>query len=232
MQCWRKVKDSISFQFFMDLCNVKLSSGSDLFPADVLEKAVEKSSKILHDEAIQKVVSCDKFASKRKKLDFSQPSRQQQQPKSSSGSSAGSSFPCSSSEASCSSSRRGKGKKFLRFLAYLAATGGRCSRPELACLAVMLCRRMDGCSSPAKIQDPVPSPPTCVAGTPGTVILCSRVGSCASSSGGSLQNAPKGSFGTHGPAGFRVLQSAVPCGEGDGLVTRHRSVNTEWLLSW
>ena len=41
----------------MDLRNAKLSSGSDLFPAEVLEKAVEKSSKVLRDEDIQKAVS-------------------------------------------------------------------------------------------------------------------------------------------------------------------------------
>ena len=48
----------------MDLRNAKLPSGSDLFPADVLEKDVEKSSKVLHDETIQKAVSCDKPASR------------------------------------------------------------------------------------------------------------------------------------------------------------------------
>ena len=65
-----KVKDSISFESFMDLRIAKLSSGSDLFPTDVLEKAVEKSSKVLHDETMQKAVSSDKPASKGKKVAF------------------------------------------------------------------------------------------------------------------------------------------------------------------
>ena len=92
-----KVKDSISFESFMDLRITKLSSGSDLFLADVLEKAVERSSKVLHDKAIQKAITQDKPQSKGKKLHFSQPScqhqrSQQQQSKQSSGSSTGSSY--------------------------------------------------------------------------------------------------------------------------------------------
>ena len=62
-----KVKDSVSFESFMDLRNAKLSSGSDLFLATVLEKAVEKSSRVLIDEAIRKAISRDKLASKGKK---------------------------------------------------------------------------------------------------------------------------------------------------------------------
>ena len=52
-----KVKDSVSFESFMDLLNVRLSSSTELFPAEVLEKAVGKSSKVLFDEAILKAVS-------------------------------------------------------------------------------------------------------------------------------------------------------------------------------
>ena len=33
---------------------------------------------------------------------------------------------------------------------------------------------------------------------------------------GGLQDAPERCGGTSGPAGSRILQSAVPCGEGDG----------------
>ena len=74
-----KVKDSVSFESFMDLRNAKLSSGSVLFPADILEKALEKFSKVLHDEAVRMAVSCDKPASKGKKLHFSQLLLQQKQ---------------------------------------------------------------------------------------------------------------------------------------------------------
>ena len=117
-----KVKDSMSFEYFIDLRNAKVSSGSELFPADVLEKAVKKSLKVLHNEAIRKAVSRDKPASHGKKLHFSttrhqQQRSQQQQSKNPAGSSVGSSFRSSSlTSSSCiassSSSRRGRGKKF------------------------------------------------------------------------------------------------------------------------
>ena len=66
-----KVKDSISFESFMDLRNARLSSSTELFPADVLERAVERSSRILHDEAICKAVAQEKPPEKGKKLRFS-----------------------------------------------------------------------------------------------------------------------------------------------------------------
>ena len=58
-----KVKDSISFEFFMDLRNARLSNFTKLFPVDILEKAVEMSSKVLHDDAIHKAVAQEKPAS-------------------------------------------------------------------------------------------------------------------------------------------------------------------------
>ena len=74
-----KVKDSINFESFMDLHNAKLSSSTELFSANVLEKAVERSSKVLQDEAIYKTVAQEKPQHKGKKLHFSQQSCQQQQ---------------------------------------------------------------------------------------------------------------------------------------------------------
>ena len=68
-----KVKNSMSFESRMDLRNAKLLSVSDLFPAEVPDKAVEKSSKVLRDEAIWKAVSRDKLVSRGKKLHFSNP---------------------------------------------------------------------------------------------------------------------------------------------------------------
>ena len=47
-----KVKDLISFKSFMDLRTARLSDSSKLFPVEILEEAVEKSSRVLHDEAI------------------------------------------------------------------------------------------------------------------------------------------------------------------------------------
>ena len=41
------VKDSMSFESYMDLHKAKILSGSELFPSDVLEKTIEKSSKVL-----------------------------------------------------------------------------------------------------------------------------------------------------------------------------------------
>ena len=75
-----KVKDSICFESFMDLCNAKLSGFTELFLFEVLEKAVEKSSRVLPDVAIRKAASADKPQQKSAKmLHFSQPSPKQQQ---------------------------------------------------------------------------------------------------------------------------------------------------------
>ena len=52
-----KLKDNVSFDSVMELCNTAPSSSYDLFPRDSLDKVVEKSSRILHEEAIRKVVS-------------------------------------------------------------------------------------------------------------------------------------------------------------------------------
>ena len=84
-----KVKASLSFESFMDLHNARLSNFTELFPTDIFEKAVERSSKVLHDEAIRKAVAQEKPRHKAKKLHFSQLSHQQQQSKWSCGSSAG-----------------------------------------------------------------------------------------------------------------------------------------------
>ena len=87
---------------------------------------------------------------------------------------------------------------------------------------------MDGCGSPAGIPHFVPSPPTCVTGTPGAIVLCSGFGLGESPAGRGLQDAPEGCGGTHGPARSRVLQSAVPRREGDReLKARHRFVDVE-----
>ena len=60
-----KVKDSILFESFKDLCNFPLSGSSELFPREAVEKATEKSSWVLHYEAID----TEKTA---KKLHFSE----------------------------------------------------------------------------------------------------------------------------------------------------------------
>ena len=68
------VKDSIFFESFMDLCNCPLSGSPEPFPAEALEKEMEKSSRVLHNKAIRKAVSVEKPAHKpTKKLYFSQP---------------------------------------------------------------------------------------------------------------------------------------------------------------
>ena len=100
----------------MDLLNLHLSGSSELFPAE----AMEKSSHILHNEAIRKAVSAEKPTCKSsKKLHFSQSTRPWQAAKRpylpTSGQSSGCpSFLSSSSgsKASSSSSCRGGGKKF------------------------------------------------------------------------------------------------------------------------
>ena len=55
-----KVKDSISFESLMNLRNVRLSNSTDLFPAVILEKAVEKSLRVFHVEAVRKAVAQEK----------------------------------------------------------------------------------------------------------------------------------------------------------------------------
>ena len=52
-----EVKDNINFESFMELCNAPLSSSTELFPCGALERAVEKSSWVLHDDAVLKVVT-------------------------------------------------------------------------------------------------------------------------------------------------------------------------------
>ena len=64
-------KVTLSFKSFMELRNAKISLGTELSPAGVLDKTIEKSSKVLHVEAIQKAVSRDKPASRGKTLHFS-----------------------------------------------------------------------------------------------------------------------------------------------------------------
>ena len=65
-----KVKDSISFESFMDFSNARLSSSTKLFPADILEKVVGRSSKALHGEATRKAMVQEKPQHKDKKLHF------------------------------------------------------------------------------------------------------------------------------------------------------------------
>ena len=114
-----KVKDSMSFESFMVLRYSKISVGNKLFRMDVLNQAIEKASKILHNEAIWKTVTCDKPFSHGKKFQFLTMPQKQQGPQSKkpTRSASGSSFcqssaKSSSSKASSSSSHWGKGKKF------------------------------------------------------------------------------------------------------------------------
>ena len=48
----------------MDLRNAPLSGPSELFPKEAFGRAIEKSSRVLHDKAIRKAVSQDKLAKK------------------------------------------------------------------------------------------------------------------------------------------------------------------------
>ena len=53
-------------------------------------------------------------------------------------------------------------------------------------------RRMDGCGSPGGVPHPVSLPPTFVAGSLGTVVMCSGIGLGVSPPGGGSQDAPEG----------------------------------------
>ena len=107
----------------MDLPNPPLSGFMALFPKDAVEWAIEKSSRVPHDETIWKAVFLDKPAKKStKRLRFSQSSRQQQASKhhaqQSSGKSVGhslfSAFSFGSKASSSSSSRHGWGEEVLK----------------------------------------------------------------------------------------------------------------------
>ena len=51
-----KLKDNMPFQPFMDLRNISLSGFFESFP----KEAVERSSRVFHDEAIHKAISLEK----------------------------------------------------------------------------------------------------------------------------------------------------------------------------
>ena len=57
----------------MDLRNAPLCGSSELFPKGAFEKAVERSSRVLHSKAIKKVMSLEKLV---KKFQFSQAAHQ------------------------------------------------------------------------------------------------------------------------------------------------------------
>ena len=50
----------MSFESFKDLSIALLSGSSKLFPKEALEKAVECSNHVLHDETIRKAVTMEK----------------------------------------------------------------------------------------------------------------------------------------------------------------------------
>ena len=118
-----KIKDDISFESFMDLRNSLFSGSAELFPKETVEKAIEKSSHILHDMAIRKAMSQNRPAKKHaKQLQFSQFSRQSQpskhsrlQPCRQSSGKGSSSIPSSGSKIPSPSGRHGRGKKFEGF---------------------------------------------------------------------------------------------------------------------
>ena len=153
------------------------------------------TSQVLSEKAIRKAVSAEKPTHKpTKKLHFSQLARSQQPAKRPSLTTSGKSSGCpSSSGLSCdpkasssSSSHWGKGKKFLRFLASLIATGGRCTRMVLA----FLWRRGVDCQgAPTWLCGPFPSFHTCVVGPSGVSVMCFGVRSSVGTPGRGVQDA-------------------------------------------
>ena len=49
-----KLKDNMTSESFIDLCDAPLSGSAELFLWKALQKAVEKSCHALHDEAIRR----------------------------------------------------------------------------------------------------------------------------------------------------------------------------------
>ena len=67
-----KIKDSMSVESFMDLKRTSPSSSLELFSEEAVEKAVKKSSRLLHAEAICKAVTPEKLT-KKSRRSFSSP---------------------------------------------------------------------------------------------------------------------------------------------------------------
>ena len=68
-----EVKDNISFESCMELCNAPLSSLTELFLNGALGREAEKSSRVLHDKVTRKAVTMQKKQQKpSKKIQFSQ----------------------------------------------------------------------------------------------------------------------------------------------------------------
>ena len=77
-----KIKDNISFKYFMDLCNSPLSGSSEHISKDTVEKAVVKATHVLRDEAVRKAVTQDKPTKEPQKcLQFLQSMKQAQSSK-------------------------------------------------------------------------------------------------------------------------------------------------------
>ena len=75
----RETEDDIPFKSSIDLCNAPLSGSSGPFLREALEKAVEKSSRVLHDKAIKKSMTQEKPSKKpAKEIQFSQLAHQTQ----------------------------------------------------------------------------------------------------------------------------------------------------------
>ena len=95
----------------------------------------------------------------------------------------------------------------------------------------MRCRRMDGLNPSERLPCPVPSPPTCVAGSHGTFVSCSRNSQCANSPGGGQQNATERDGGDCSTAGTGVLQPSLSGAEVDRRMEAcHRPLATQQLF--
>ena len=70
MWSWLRSRTLMSFESFMDLRNSTISLGDTLFPVGVPKLAIEKASKVLHDETIRKTLTCAKPANRGRKLQF------------------------------------------------------------------------------------------------------------------------------------------------------------------
>ena len=152
------VKDNVSFESFMEVCNAPLSDSTGLFLLGALERAAEKLSCVLHDEAIWKVVSRDK---EQKKLQFTQLAHGRQSAglldSHSSRTVSGRVLPLPANE--------GRGRSFKRFLVSQSTTGGRHSRVAVAFMKFLWSERLGSGGSLFCVHCPLPPLPTCVAGT-------------------------------------------------------------------
>ena len=228
---FQNISSKFEHRSLMNLHSSPLLVSTELFSRVAVEKAIEKSSRVLHDEAIQKAVATEKLARKMvKRLHFSQFSCLEQSSK----------HP--SQETSRKSSVRGSSSRLLPAPRLLPprpiGEGGRSfegsvppSQPQVEGVlvrhwSVWQSYGAEGWTggAPSWLPGSVPPPPTCVTVTLGVYVVCSGVSAGSCSQGGGLLDASEECNCMYRPAQSRLSQPSLSGAAGD-----RRPVYSEWL---